>query len=112
MICMPVASGYELRTVELQTSWKLVPAHGPLHFRCADGADIDVTYFETQPSSLIATRKGEQSLMRSAPAASGALPRPQRELLGTSGRGAPRLGLSGAGDDVRKTVTAAPGLRR
>lgn len=67
-----VASGYELRTVELQTTWRLVPAHGPLHFRCADGADIDVTYFETQPPSLIATRKGEQSLMRSAPAASGA----------------------------------------
>lgn len=67
-----VVSAYELRTVELQTTWALVPSHGPLRFRCADGADIGVTYFETQPPSLVATRKNEQSLMRAAPAASGA----------------------------------------
>ncbi|MYM68701.1 hypothetical protein GTP45_17945 [Pseudoduganella sp. FT55W] len=67
-----IVTNYELRTVELQTSWSLAPSHAPVHFRCADGADIDVTYFDTQPPSLIATRKQEQSLMRAALAASGA----------------------------------------
>lgn len=67
-----VVTNYELRTVELQTSWALVPSHAPLRFHCADGADIDVTYFDTQPPSLVATRKREKSLMRATPAASGA----------------------------------------
>lgn len=67
-----VINGYEMRTLELQTGWALVAARAPLRFRCADGIDISVTYFETQPSSLVATRKDEKSLMRVAPSASGA----------------------------------------
>lgn len=66
-----VADGYALRTAELQTAWALVPARPPVVFTCADGVDVTVTYFETEPGSLVARRGAATSLMRSAPAASG-----------------------------------------
>lgn len=67
-----VAQHYELRTVELQTRWQLVPSRGPFTFECPGGAVLTVRYFETLPASLVASYKGEDSLMRIAPAASGA----------------------------------------
>jgi uncharacterized protein len=69
-----VADAYQRRIVELQARYRLVEAKGPFSFVCgASPADeLMVTYFETEPSSLIAERGDQTSLMLAAPSASGA----------------------------------------
>lgn len=68
-----VLDTYELRTVELQARYRLVPAKGPFTWAC-DGDprnEVVVTHFATEPASLIAERGDQSSLMRQQPAASG-----------------------------------------
>lgn len=68
-----VVDAYQLRTVELQARYRLVPSTGPFTWVC-DGNpanQVVVTHFETDPPSLIAERGDQTSLMRLQPAASG-----------------------------------------
>ena len=77
-----------LRITELQAKYRLVPATGPVTYAC-DGDpknEVVVTFFKTDPPTLIAERGDQVSLMYLQPAASGARYQgPQRIFLGTPG---------------------------
>jgi uncharacterized protein len=65
---------YVRRIAELQARYRLVPASGPVFFAC-DGNlanELAVTFFRTEPPTLIAERGDQTSLMFAQPAASGA----------------------------------------
>jgi uncharacterized protein len=65
---------YRRRTAELQARYRLVPAIGPVRFAC-DGNpanEVVVTFFKTDPQTLIAERGDSASVMFQAPSASGA----------------------------------------
>ena len=65
---------YQTRIVELQARYRLVPENGPFWFAC-DGDpknEVTVTFFETEPPSLIAERGDQVSLMVRQPSGSGA----------------------------------------
>lgn len=68
-----VAESYRFRLVELQARYRLVAQRGPFFWQCgASPADeLAVSYFATEPPSLIAERGDRVSLMRLVPAASG-----------------------------------------
>ena len=60
-----VAQEYRRRIAELQARYRLVPATGPVRFTC-DGDprnEILVTYFPTEPPTLVAERGDATSLM-------------------------------------------------
>jgi uncharacterized protein len=64
---------YRHRIAELQARYRLVPEKGSFWFAC-DGDprnEVVVTFFETDPPTLIAERGDQMSLMFSQPAASG-----------------------------------------
>jgi uncharacterized protein len=68
-----VADNYRLRITELQAKYRLVPATGPVTWAC-DGDpknEVVVTFFKTDPPTLIAERGDQVSLMYLQPAASG-----------------------------------------
>ena len=65
---------YRHRIVELQARYRLVTERGPFWFAC-DGDprnEVVVTFFETEPPSLIAERGDQVSLMVLQPSGSGA----------------------------------------
>ena len=65
---------YRTRIVELQARYRLVPGKGPFWFAC-DGDpknEVAVTFFKTDPPSLIAERGDQVSLMVLQPSGSGA----------------------------------------
>lgn len=69
-----VEDAYRLHIAELQARYRLVPEAGPFWYAC-DGDprnEVVVTYFETDPPSLIAERGDTVSFMVAQPAASGA----------------------------------------
>ena len=69
-----VADAYKRRIAELQARYRLVPGRGPFEFAC-DGSPanrIVVTYFATDPPTLIAERGDSVSLMYLARSGSGA----------------------------------------
>ncbi|HQR56878.1 MAG TPA: MliC family protein [Burkholderiaceae bacterium] len=69
-----VRDEYVRRIAELQAKYRLVPSRGPFAFAC-DGSpanEVTVTYFETEPSTMIAERGDSVSLMFQQIAASGA----------------------------------------
>jgi len=69
-----VAESYGMRIAELQARYRLVAA-SPVAFFACDGNpanEVAVTFFETEPPSLIAERGDSFSLMFQQPAASGA----------------------------------------
>lgn len=68
-----IAQAYELRTAELQTRYRLVTAMGPVFFYCGGNPanEIVITYFQTEPPSLVVERGDQTALMFSQPAASG-----------------------------------------
>lgn len=78
-----VQEAYQLRIVELQARYRLLPPRGPFRFRCdgPDGGEVVVNYFDTDPPSLVAERGDQTSLMRLAPAASGARYEGRNELF-------------------------------
>jgi len=64
---------YMRRIAELQARYRLVPGTGPVRFTC-DGDprnEVVVTFFQTEPPTLIAERGDEVSLMYLQPSASG-----------------------------------------
>ena len=69
-----VRDEYERRIAELQARYRLVPSRGPFAFVCDDNPanEVTVTYFETEPSTMIAERGDSVSLMFQQVAASGA----------------------------------------
>lgn len=68
-----VADAYVRRIVELQARYRLAPYTAPVRFACAGegGGEVVVTYFRTEPGSLVAVRGEETSLMLQQPTASG-----------------------------------------
>jgi uncharacterized protein len=69
-----VADAYRRRIAELQARYRLVPGRGPFAFAC-DGSranEIVVTFFPTEPPTLIAERGDSVSLMVLARSGSGA----------------------------------------
>ena len=69
-----VQQAYQLRITELQARYRLVSFAGPIRLRCNDqpGSELVVTYFHTEPPTLIAERGDSDSLMYLEPSASGA----------------------------------------
>jgi uncharacterized protein len=68
-----VEEAYVLRIAELQARYRLVPATGPVFYAC-DGDpknEVVVTFFETDPPTLIAERGDQVSLMYLQPSGSG-----------------------------------------
>jgi len=65
---------YHHRIAELQARYRLVPEKGPFWFACDDnpGSEVVVTFFETDPPTLIAERGDQVSFMIQQPSGSGA----------------------------------------
>lgn len=60
------------RLLELQARYRLVPVSATARWRCDDGSEVAVSFFNaTEPPSLIAERGDQTSLMTQQPAASG-----------------------------------------
>ena len=69
-----IRDSYQQRIVELQARYRLVESIGPVAFSCNGNPadDVIVTFFKTEPASLIAERGDSTSLMVQAVSASGA----------------------------------------
>jgi uncharacterized protein len=68
-----VEENYRRRIAELQARYRLVPASGPVWYSC-DGDprnEVVATFFKTDPSTLIAERGDQFSLMYIEPSGSG-----------------------------------------
>lgn len=66
-----VRDAYRRRIAELQARYRLISGIGPFAFAC-DGAEIAVTFFETDPPTLIAERGDGVALMYRQASAGGA----------------------------------------
>ncbi|WP_245000477.1 MliC family protein [Marinobacter daepoensis] len=78
-----VAREYQQRIAELQARYQLVPSKGPFRFAC-DGNpanEVIVTFFETEPSTLVAERGDRVSLMYLQPSASGSKYQGRNEMF-------------------------------
>ena len=64
---------YRLRITELQARYRLVPAKGPIWYACGGNPENElvVTFFRTDPPTLIAERGDQVSLMYLEPSGSG-----------------------------------------
>jgi len=69
-----VDAEYQRRIAELQAHYRLLPANGPFFYFCEGnrGNEIVVSFFDTDPPTLIAERGDSVSLMYRQPSASGA----------------------------------------
>ena len=67
-----VSESYRLRIAELQARYRLIAPSATVTWRCPDKSEIVVSYFKTDPATLIAERGDSVSLMYQQPAASGA----------------------------------------
>lgn len=78
-----VKDSYQLRIVELQARYRLVESIGPVSYQCnANPADeVSVTFFKTEPATLIAERGDSTSLMVQVISASGARYEGQNEMF-------------------------------
>jgi len=66
-----IRDSYSQRTVEIQAGYGLVAGKGPITFDCGDKGTISATFYQTDPSSLIASYKGQRSLMIAVQSGSG-----------------------------------------
>jgi uncharacterized protein len=68
-----IEENYRLRIAELQARYRLVPAIGPVTWSCDNNPknEVVVTFFKTEPATLIAERGDQVSLMYLQPSASG-----------------------------------------
>jgi len=68
-----VQDEYRRRIAELRARYRLVAGNGPVRYACDDGAasEVVVTFFETDPPTLIAERGDSVSLMYLEPSGSG-----------------------------------------
>jgi uncharacterized protein len=78
-----VENAYQTRIVELQARYQLVPHTGPVVYICNQepANQVVVTYFKTDPPTLIAERGDSVSLMYLQPAASGAKYQGRNEIF-------------------------------
>jgi uncharacterized protein len=78
-----VEENYALRIAELQARFRLVPSHGPYLYACEDNParKVVVTFFQTEPPTLIAERGDQVSLMYLQPSGSGAKYQGRNELF-------------------------------
>jgi len=78
-----VQGEYTRRIAELQARYRLVPASGPVRFICEGNAanEVIVTYFETDPPTLVAERGDGVSLMYLQPGSDGAKYRGPNESI-------------------------------
>lgn len=78
-----VREAYKLRIAELQAKYRLVKFTGPINFFCDNtlSNEIVVTYFSTNPPTLIAERGDSVSLMYLQPSASGTKYQGRNETL-------------------------------
>lgn len=96
-----VVDTYRLRSVELQARYRLVASTGSAVWVCEGNPanEVVVTYFDTQPPSLVAERGDQTALMLQQPAASGtwyvgrneSLREHQGQALVVWGYGAPEM---------------------
>ncbi|WP_346837086.1 MliC family protein [Microbulbifer sp. SAOS-129_SWC] len=96
-----VADSYRQRIAGLQARYRLVPGTGPVFYACGGNPanEIVVTFFKTEPRTLIAERGDSTSLMYLQPSASGTRYRGRNESFWehqgearvTWGYGAPEL---------------------
>lgn len=65
---------YQLRIAELQARYRLVQGKGPFRFTCDENPanEVTVTFFQTEPPTLIAQRGDSVSIMYLQPSGSGA----------------------------------------
>lgn len=78
-----IESSYQTRIAELQAQYRLVEMMGPVSYAC-DGNpanEVVVTYFKTEPATLIAERGDQTSLMFVQPSGSGAKYQGRNESL-------------------------------
>ncbi|MFB2650644.1 MliC family protein [Shewanella mangrovisoli] len=78
-----VESSYQTRIAELQAQYRLVEMTGPIFYAC-DGNpanEVVVSYFKTEPATLIAERGDQTSLMFVQPSGSGAKYQGRNESL-------------------------------
>lgn len=78
-----VESTYQTRIAELQAQYRLVEMTGPVFYAC-DGNpanEVVVSYFKTEPATLIAERGDQTSLMFVQPSGSGAKYQGRNESL-------------------------------
>jgi uncharacterized protein len=68
-----ISDTYIRRIAQLQARYGLVSSTGPIRFQCTDSPadELVVTYFETDPPTLISERGDTVSLMYQTPSASG-----------------------------------------
>lgn len=68
-----VEASYRQRISELQARYRLVPMRGPFFWACngQQANELVVTFFATEPATLIAVRGDQSALMTQVPAASG-----------------------------------------
>ena len=94
---MCVKEEYLNRIAELRARYRLLPGTGPITFLCEGNPknEIIVTFFKTDPPTLIAERGDSVSLMYLQPSGSGAKYQGQARqyLLGASWRSDGHLGL-------------------
>ncbi|MDY7095451.1 MAG: MliC family protein, partial [Acidobacteriota bacterium] len=85
-----VQQEYTRRIAELQARYRLVPATGPVFYRCQGqpANEVVVTFFETQPPTLIAERGDSVALMYRQPSEVGAKYQGRNEVLWETGDGA------------------------
>jgi len=78
-----VEESYRRRIAELQARYRLVPANGPVSYTCDGDSRIEVvvTFFKTDPPTLIAERGDQISIMYLQPSGSGSKYQGQNELL-------------------------------
>lgn len=78
-----VREHYQRRIAELQATYRLVPETGPFTFACSGGPgdELTVSFFQTDPPTLIAERGTSVSLMFQQPSASGTRYQGQNETF-------------------------------
>ena len=96
-----VKDAYERRIAELEALYRLVPGIGPVRYLCDENPanEVVVTFFQTDPATLVAERGDSTSLMYVQPSGSGARYQGrnesfwehQGEALVTWGYGAPEM---------------------
>lgn len=84
-----VVDSYKTRIAELQTRYRLVPSTGPVYYNCDNQAkEVVMTFFQTDPPTLIAEFGDSVSLMYLEPAGSGSKYEGQNESIWIKGNDA------------------------
>ena len=78
-----VRNEYQRRIAELQARYQLVPSNGPVHFfcDCNPANEVIVTFFRTDPPTLIAERGDQVSTMYLKPSGSGSKYQGRNEMF-------------------------------